>query len=102
MSKPLYRMLIVVVLVLPAWFVGYQLGILPSIAESAFGNLGLGTAVVIVPIIAASILTVAALRAAQNDTALSNTEKRKWRDFIFFFQIIGAVAYFHGRFRQES
>jgi hypothetical protein len=99
MSKTTYRLLVLVVLILPVWLIGCWLGLVPSVPRSWFGNLAVGTAVVVVPVLAAGVLTIAALRSVQRDGRISDTEKRKWRSVIFFTGPIGAILHFEDRLR---
>jgi len=102
MRHTTYRFLSLVVLVLPVWLVGSWLGIVPPVADTAFANLGVGTLVVILPVVAAGVLTIAALRSVQRDTTMSDAEKRKWRDFLFFATFIAAMLYFHGQSKAKG
>jgi len=95
MRRTLFWGLTLTVLILPIWLILSWSGALPTIPSSALVDLSLGTAVVIVPVLAMGFLTVWALRRIDRDQRLSETEKRRWRDFVFFFAPLGATLYLY-------
>lgn len=99
MRKTTYFFLVSLSLVLPVWLVGHWSGVFPSPAEMAFSEWGLITLVMVLPVASAAALTLAALRAIGRDRQLSEREKRKWIEKIFFFSVIAAAVYFARRLR---
>jgi heme/copper-type cytochrome/quinol oxidase subunit 2 len=95
MQRTFLGVLASTVLVLPIWVVLSWTGALPEINASSLVELGLGTAVIIIPVIAMGVLTIWALRRIEKDQELSETQKRRWHDFVFFFAPLGATLYLY-------